>query len=323
MNRGRYKLVGWVCVVVGLGLVLIFLRSRQQRSSLYIEVEVGSVTKPFSRDSSRPGHRNERTKNPREAFENARKRGMTEEEVRFIVEDYAKLGILSKPPEEISPEHFHKIGIKARSWYGEVLVEGFGLIHRQEVEVTERLRELGKKDLANFKEDLARFHDFVEKWEAGDAEARASVFSLEYQAAPTLRGDYGLVAEVYLPWNLCELNEGQKEMIGLKYENDQWIWPRPGSVTIDYGTEDQYLNLDDPFEEGSGINSCAGKVFPLSMAQVDGIRGAKIQYNQRHPGGDTNPPLLNQLKFLTAPQLMTLLLFNPELTEQIMKEMGE
>lgn len=113
-------------------------------------------------------------------------------------------------------------------------------------------------------------------------------------------------------------------MIGLRLEGEEWIWPRPGSATLDYGTKEKYENLDDPFAQEYDLIPPSGKVFPLSMEQVDRIRGANTIHSKQlgiTVTGRMGP--LTYVKLLTAPQLMTLLLSKPEMAEELMKELGE
>jgi hypothetical protein len=318
----KIKLAEWVCVALAFGVVLCLLvRERKGRGPITAGLTL--VTKPYSRDGYRPEERMGRTKNPREEFEAARKRGLTEDEVRGILEDFIKSGIRKIDLSSTSEEELLAMRIKEHAWYFEMLVDGLKLTKEQQERAESTLRDTGEKNYATFLSSIAEAADSIEiELPPDDSDAVFDGFT----GTPAM-GNSGVRVWIFasdlLPWNLCELDEGQKEIIGLKYENEQWIWPRPGSETIDYGTEEQYVNLDDSFEEGSGISSHAGKVFPLSMAQVDGIRGAKTQYNLRHSGGDRNAPLLDQLKFLAAPQLKTLLLLNPEIARRLTEELNE
>jgi hypothetical protein len=261
-----------------------------------------------------------RTKNPRDEFEAARKRGMTEEEVRWVVEDFLETGILDWESVGVPLDQLTKRRDKEYEWYLGILVEGFGLTRQQRKEAENALEKIKEADSEHFlavmksaKEYLTHKDPFAE-----ESELRTRV------PGDLVRGvSIWAQGEKISPWNLCTLDEAQKSMLPLRLEDGQWIWDRSGSVTLDYGTAERYENLDDPFTD-LWIFVRGGDIFPLSMAQVDGIRGAEFQLNStKHPDGVPDPPLFEQLKFLTAPQLRTLLLYEPEVAGSLVKELGE
>ena len=318
----KIRLAAAVCLALGFGLVVYIYKDRQKYGETAGE-EGASMTKPHPRVPGDSGRKEGRLKNPREQFEAARKRGLTEEEVRGIVVEFFTLEISTKWSEETTVEEYAKLGDKAREWYRETLASGFGLTRNQEVEVAGKIREFRKTDLKDFKEELASFRTFIERWEAVDAEARPTVYSLDLESGPSIQEGFGLWRDYYLLRNLCELDEGQKEMIGCIGEKGKWTWVDGTERTLDYGTTESYGDLSDPFADGDSILYEAGKIFPLSMGQVDRLGPFHDEAVSPHTPKVINGEYLEQAKFLTAPQLKTLLLFDPEMGGRLIKELAE
>ena len=249
--------------------------------------------------------------------------GFGEGGLRGIVVDFFTLEISTKWSEETTVEEYAKLGDKAREWYRETLASGFGLTRNQEVEVAGKIREFRKTDLKDFKEELASFRTFIERWEAVDAEARPTVYSLDLESGPSIQEGFGLWRDYYLLRNLCVLDEVQKEMIGCIGEKGKWTWVDGTERTLDYGTTESYGDLSDPFADGDSILYEAGKIFPLSMGQVDRLGPFHDEAVSPHTPKAINGEYLEQAKFLTAPQLKTLLLFDPEMAGRLIKELAE
>jgi hypothetical protein len=124
------------------------------------------------------------------------------------------------------------------------------------------------------------------------------------------------------PWDLCELNESQKEMLGFKNDEGEWTWV-DGERTLDFGTTENYADLENPFAVHGNIMATAGKVFPLSMWQVEHLGEFEDESVSPHTPISKTGGSLDRAKFLTKPQLKTLLLLRPETAKELTNELGE
>lgn len=314
MRRKSTRPAVWLCAVLALGVAFWLRPDGEKKAGLAAEGSGPRVTKAHSRESD-AGER--RTKNPREEFEAARKRGLTEEEVRWIVEDFMELGIDSDGISAGTQEGYYQLRMKRQAWLIDALVSGFGLSDEQKKQAAARLRDIGEKDYKEFEDYLAEIKTIEVEGKAIRIIDGSKVWKLT-------DAEHWLTDDQCLPWNLCELDEAQKEMIGLRIEGEEWIWPRPGSETVDFGTKETYENLDDPFTNQSSFITEAGKIFPLSMEQVDRIRGGNSLSSEKFGITVTGRRgLLLYVRGLSTPQLMTLLLLRPDMAVHLRRELGE
>lgn len=140
------------------------------------------VTKPYTRERDA---RDRRTKSPREEFEAARKRGLTEEEVRGVVEVFfLELGMNWSAMEGNSIDELRVQKRKVNAYYLEALVLGFGLTDEQK-------RIAQKKLMEDYNELVAGFSQAMrEAYQIGSDE-------LDWKS---MKIDRGIS---YMAWGLC------------------------------------------------------------------------------------------------------------------------
>jgi hypothetical protein len=303
---------------VAVGLVVWMLPDGEREGASSAPGERMRSTKPYPREREERGVR---AKNPREEFEAARERGLTEEEVRGIVEEFVSLGITFENHQDISEQEYFEMGNKARDWYRDSLVEGFSLTPIQEADLTKILYEVGMKDMAHFQERRARFRDLSVKAENGELGLEAYGLLVEFGGKPTLAGNFGLWEAS--PQNMIDLDEQQREMIGCHDEYGTWIWVDGEQRTLDFGADTAYHNLQNPFSSINSIISVAGKVFPLSMEQADRLEIFRNESVSCHWPQVRTGAYLKQSKFLTAAQLRTLFVLRPDSSRQLMMDLGQ
>lgn len=309
-----------VCLALGIGLVVFSYKHRQE-SGETAEVGRAPVTKPYPRERD---ERELRTKNPREEFEVARKRGLTDEEVRGIVGEYRKVVTVDRSFGRSEEEIFHDLAERELDWYLEALGDGFGLTMEQKMAAQTKLPTL--VDMVAMRWGLLAEVD--RQWELSVPEADGKLpsdGSVPGDREVTERmGGMSLSSSVsaLVPWKLCDLDERQKEMVGFFDEQGQWNWLEGGERTLDFGTTDCYADLSDPFSE-AGVMAVAGNIFPLSMRQVERLGDYEGEAVSPHTPKLFDGGYLEQVKFLTAPQLKTLLLYSPEIALKLMKELAE
>lgn len=319
-------LAAWLCVALALGLVFWWRTDGEKKAEVAAEGNSPRVTKSYPRERVATERR---TKSSREEFEAARKRGLTEAEVRGVVEEFIAMNLNPKSPDKTAdPEDAREEWKRREQWYLDTLVSGFGLTGQQKKQAAARLRELGERDFKNYQEFLANRMSPAKKPESG---GKLPFWLLMEILGPDGWFQYHACA----PWNLCDLDEEQKKMIGYSDGEGQWGSISGGKMTKDFGTDERYENLDDQQTSQNGFINPAGRFFPLSMDQVDRIRSANVIHVDHLNRGDrtikidpritlvSRLGILPYAKFLSGPQLRTYLLFRPDMAENLMKELGE
>lgn len=314
MNHSALRLAGCVCIAQALGLIIFILREKLWMRGTGSAAEAIPVTEFSQRTSAKSGDRAEQSKNQREEFDTARKRGMSEQDVRWIVADFINLGIDSEEVGAGSAEDYFKIRNDRHQWLLATLVSGFGLSGQQKMELAESLRVLGERDLEEFRKYVAETKSF-------EVEGKEYRIVDGSKVRKLTDAEYWLKGEDYAPWNLCALDEIQTSMIRSKNEAGQWIQMNDGSRSIDYGTDDHYSDLTEPNTEYGDFISSAGRFFPLSMEQVDRIRDNTVSAPALNITVSSRKSLQSLVKNLAPAQLKIMLLFNPEMAGELRAEL--
>ncbi len=317
MKRNLTCLAGWLCAALALGLVFWLRPDREKKGGVAAEGNGPRVTKPYLRERDA---REQRTKNPREEFEAARKRGLTEEEVRGIVEEFMRTGIGSIDLSNTSERELLDNRKAENSWYLLTLVEGLRLTPDQQREAAEKLHKTRVYGYSAFLAKIAKAAPTIDFDPIPD---EAIIDPDPFAYGDEEAYNVGSAPLGYYPRDLCELDRVQMEILGLRIEGEKLIWPRPGSYTLDFGTEEKYENLDDPFGEHHISVTDAGYIFPLSMDQVDRILAVKGVKGLSEDGENGSLYLLENAKALSSAQLRTLLLKQPSIVEILLKGLGE
>ncbi len=314
-------MAGWLCLVCALGAVFLLRPGVDEEKDDSVAVDRSRMTKPNSRD------RDEREigkKNPRVEFEAARKRGMTEEEVRKVVEDYYEATAYEDQPERPVEVVLYEMREKKLNLYLDALAEGFNLTEEQKLEAQAKLPTLAAQHV-----DRLLLLDTVDRaWELSlTAEGAKNLTPIELTRSEQIeviaRSSLNLAEEGMRPWELCELDERQKEMIGYEDDAGEWIWVNGDLKTLDFGKAEFYGALRDPFAEGANVMDMAGEIFPLSMRQVE--RLGVFQDEVVSSDSQKLKPVkdLERVKLLSRPQLKTLLLFSSDMPGKLMDELEE
>ena len=277
-------------------------------------------TKPYPREREERGVR---LKNPREEFEAARKRGLTEEEVRGIVKKFADLKIDSYTAVEAGEENYRSRRENQQEWYLELLSSGLDFSVAQKETAKAKLRILALEDFSACKDRFAGLEIF------GRVPSLAERKILNYGAARSkLTGEALVIPAVWLrdekyrPSNLCELTEAQNEIGWDNYTEEIDGFGMSVIHTKDYGTGRRYEFRDDFSSVYVWIARDAGRIFPLSMDQIDRMRTYEESFLQSPRADGDLSLVLGQVKYLSSQQLMTLLLFQPSVSETLMVDMG-
>ncbi len=319
LRSRNIRLAAAGCLLLAIALYFAIDQSEQKNGDVS-GTKRAPTTKPHPRDRD---ERMIRTKNPCEEFEAARKRGMTEEEVRWVVEDFDETRLWEVRPPDAPAEDLYGRRKNEQKWYLDTLVKGFGLTGEQKKEAKRNLREALIEDFAAYSEAEKAGDAITIYFSTGDPFQRTvdptdqTKFLSEATPAASLLGvSLWLSRSRMAPWNLCKFEESQQEIGWNEPMAGKLLSKRMGVTTKDPGTDECYEDLDDPFGENPISLAAAGSIFPLSMGQVDRMRAAKKTYKVKN-GGVRRPQLLDEVKVLTAPQLRTVLLYTPSLVEDI------
>ena len=305
-----------LCILIC--ILLIWERQPGAKSS-----EDGSpVTKPYQRVHD--PNMEKRTKNPREDFEAARKRGMTEEEVRLVVKEYFQAIAFEDQPGRPVEMILNEAMEKRLDLYFDALEEGFNLTKEQVSEIRGKLPGL----VAQQVNGRLLLVEVERAWESTGPDEDESRVHAKPSALTRLEKieifvkDPTLVFydELY-PWKISVLNESQQQMIGYQDEAGEWMWVDGSERTLDYGITDCYADLNYPFEEDVRVMDAAGEVFPLSMWQVERMGDFEDESVSPHTPRMISGSDLDRVKLLSRPQLKTLLLLNPEIAGRLKKDL--
>jgi hypothetical protein len=211
-----------------------------------------------------------RKKNPREEFEAARERGLTEKEVRGIVEEFVESMDFEDQPHRPVEVVLHEWRMKRLTIYLDAMADGFSLSKKQKLDVQAKLPALAVKHVARcllFESDdrgaALAFHGAARVIsEPGDLTRAEQIEAIDGHPI-------SFVDEGIRPRELCDLVESQMQVIGYQDDAKEWIWVDRRQMTLDYGTMEHYADWDDPFTDGADVIGAAGEVFPLSMRQVE------------------------------------------------------
>ena len=188
------------------------------------------------------------------------KKGMTAQEVRWIVEDFQKAGLgeeagslsamigeLIGPPystnefPKLSPDQksrllvlLEELGRRQRDWYASTLIDGLRFDRTQVAEVVKPLRQLMSDDLAEFKSD---WETYESETEIGGALPYYSL-GIEGFFGKVIVPSIWLSRDSYAPWLVCSLSPEQEAVTRLSEMEKEGL--RTEEVQVD--REDSSVN---------------------------------------------------------------------------------
>lgn len=297
------RLAGLLCLSVATWLVLSGSLGKGKKMAAFGNVDISRhplVTKHSIRSSAAPLTEEA----VREKFSAARKRGITRQEVGWIVEDFAAAGLNRELPESLTVDGYMRLRLQRQKWYLDLLTSGFDLTKEQKFQMDTSLRIQAKNDLSNFT-------DFLEKASKFESKGKQFIVFDGSKGRLLIDAEQWLENSERAPWNLVKLSKEQMEMTGPGVEAREKIWKGEILGAWDNGggnTEDSELIQNGKIPMIPIILASAGKIFPMDKGQLSGIQGVD------------GKSLLDQVKFLIPAQLKTFLLFHPEKAEVIRGE---
>jgi hypothetical protein len=249
------------------------------------------------------------------------KKGMTEQEVRWIIEDFQKAGLAQGVRSAAAEEFIHQRKAQ-HAWYLDLLADGLRLDPEQRRTASGKLAGLLEEAVADFQKSLSE--QASEPIEQDDQQ-------LQLLGGEEIRKfiDAGqwLTDERYAPWELCDLTEAQLQV----------TW-HPILADVDRSTNGKPPNwLDAPsselvaFEDGKdpAISDDQAMVLVRQsvLAEADHLETAGLVFPipaiPLSSGPAHKSPLVRELCSYHSSQLKTLLLLRPKLAEEAMIELDQ
>lgn len=231
-------------------------------------------------------------------------RGMTETEVRWVVQDFLTLGLDLEYPEDTTAEGFLALRKARERWYLGALVSGLRLTKEQESDARERMKALQDKRYLEYVK-------YIDGLQAFEHEGKKMIIIDGGKARALTDADRWLKEEGYRPWELCQLREDQLSLTRFHSENQE--------KADSGGAEDNAVNPKLPNElVVHGVNNdglaamgfgSVDSFFPFSRNQVNMLLG-----KERVP---VSPSVLEQVKVMHSEQLKMFLLFNPQVAKKL------
>ena len=328
----------WLISAILLSLLAGWLALRASGGGA--EVEEKSVALTGAMLPGKSSERSPRDERPVDVVEDylARcKKGMTAQEVRWIVEDFqravdprAKIGAIldeAYDPEEaesvlpaVAPATkdrlvilLAEVGRQQRAWYADALADGLQLGSSQKSELTARLNTLLEEDLVHLRKT----------WSDSEKEGEKDGILPYYRMGiPVLFGGVvhpfdWLHGDDYAPWNLYPISSEQEAVTRRSEVEHERQQQETAKENEDLYWEVPWLDRDKPFrssladkkeirgaDKDFGPLAAAGCIFPLEEAQLfDGEEFLRVDDPTRlHPA-----------------QLKMLLLLEPERAAEILQ----
>ena len=247
---------------------------------------------------------------PVAAYNAKAKRGMTEQEIRWIISDFGAIGQMSPSAKVGDLRAFRE---KQGDWYLTALGEALSLTSAQKREVR-----------ASLKESLDRTMELFAGVEASTTIRASGIYSeIHFAANLWMRSDE------FAPWNLCELSEAQSALtLEAEWRNQvkaaqniqsNFNLDRTWFARLGVSMKEPVFGSLIAYEPGSTINTPSvmpgigpggmidiSSTFPLTPDQ-------KLEYHLND--------VVAQAKILHPAQLRLGLLLNPSLAGSISREM--
>lgn len=226
---------------------------------------------------------------------------MTEQEVRWIVEDAVVAGMDREVLDSLDEQKWLEIIENQRKWYLGLVGSEFSPTRQEKAQVLSKINSLRQFTFEGIEAELLRGNNFPGFYES----STPTKSQLENARFTQFFWNYSLE---FAPSVLFSLSEVQKEITWDLAADPVDPWKHPGAATKDYDTDKRYDDLDDDFGDKPCVLYPAGEFFPLNMDQVDQIRS--------HEGA-----ILDQVRVITPSQFKTLLLFDSSLVKTLTAEL--
>lgn len=293
------------CVLSGLGVWQIVHVSKGGEPIFQLAAKAMAAPTKLRSDGRAPIGRVLPSTDPIAAYLERAKRGMTDQEIRWMIEDFQTAGL----DEE---DHSLKGTLRAKQqlWYLEALTEALQLGPEQKNQARARMDELLRKDLEAFEQGIGAVTEVREPTEA---------IPNDSPIAPNAGAFTWLLKDAYAPWNLCDLSKEQDQLTMHRWrERERISAPKADPINPDAAYEPppwiQFattkldalsgniteLGEDNPYQFIMYFQGMFGRILVFDVFP--------ITPSQKTPASETG---LDQARCLQAPQLRMAMLLEP------------
>lgn len=302
------------CVFSGLGVWQIVHVSKGGEPVFQLAPKAKSAPSKQRSDSREPIGRVLPSTDPISAYLERAKRGMTDQEIRWMIEDFQAAGL---DEEEHSLEG--TLRAKQQLWYLEALTEALQLSQEQRAQAKTKMDTMR---VAEFELLEKEFEEEAANYPNSHPDVRTALEST--YLAVVSKPDW-LMKDAYAPWNLCDLTKAQDQLTMHRWrENERQSALKSDSVETDapYWMHQAETKLDplsgnvidlgdaNPYQFAFEGHAILGRilvydVFPLTPGQKDPI----------------SPTGLGQARCLQPPQLRVAMLNEPEAASKLLSQL--
>lgn len=313
--RGRFsKTLIAACVLSGLGVWQIVHVTKGGEPIFQIAQKARTAPTKLRSDSREPIGRVLPSTDPIAAYLERAKRGMTDQEIRWMIEDFQAAGLDKE-------EHSLKGNLRAKQqlWYLEALTEALQLSPEQR---TQAKAKMDAMRLAEFEPLEKEFEEEAAKYPNSHPDVRAALQST-YLALVSKTG--WLMKDAYAPWNLCDLTKAQDQLTMHRWR-DYERQPALKSDSIDNGSPCWMYPSETKLDPLSGNVIDMGDANPYKFAyEGHAILGRILVYDvfpltpgQKDP---ISPTGLGQACCLQPPQLRMAMLIEREVASKLLSQL--
>ncbi len=301
------------CVLSGLAIWQI-VHVSNGGEPLYQPTAKAKVGSAQLRSDGREPRRNAQpSTDPIAAYLARAKRGMTDQQIRWMIEDFQSLGLM---PTSGSMEESRAYRERLNRWYLTALTEALSLTPEQRRKVQTSLAALLDQAMDQFKIGMAS--------ELG-TQAPGLVIEPLFEATHWLRRNE------LAPWNLCHLTEAQSHLTMERW----WLDRKKSAMNMasPFNQEPGWVSrmaiaMQDP-ATGNLIKYPPPSVFDSACTMHGTIRGGVMDISDAFPLtpdqklADHRNDLAAQARLLQPAQLRIALLLNPVLSNTILQQLDQ
>ncbi len=233
-------------IILGLGIWQMIQISSGGGSLFQFAKEMTSVPVELRPDRLMPPARDLPSTDPVGAYVSNSKRGMTDKEIRWMIEDFQQVRMM---PTSGNIEEYRSFRERQNKWYLTAVTEALSLTPEQRQSVQKSLRGLLDQAEEGFKREV------------DEASARGEVPNGNI-VNPYLEATFWLRNAEFAPWNLCELTEAQADLTMER----SWLEQKESA-----------MKMPDPFnQEPMWLNY-------MAIAMKDPVSGNLITYPPPSP----------------------------------------
>lgn len=198
------------CLLTGVGVWQIVHVSNGGEPIFRVAAKAKAAPTKLRSDGRRPIGKVLPSTDPIANYLERAKRGMTDQEIRWMIADFQAAGLDGHDRDPFSKDV--TLRAKQQLWYLEAVVEALQLSPEQKSQARANLDEMLRKDIEAFEQGIGGVTRVIKPTEA---------IPNESPIAPYADATTWLLKEACAPWNLCELTRDQNQLTLRHWKTDQ------------------------------------------------------------------------------------------------------